>query len=252
MSNGSSVADHEDIGLMDGTLEHLQEEPRLENESPPIQPKNELERMTSTFEEQSTKLEAAFREIKATTNYFLNASRGPPGALALEVRNPETGRRIKLQNRGFVRLNTWLEASMDVLKQYLSLDGVKDEASEFDEEEGLDGSDLNKKLFLMGCEGYEVLIGEVRYLTSRDSEEKDETTPLSNEAGLIEELHQFLNWGLYTGIKEGQLAILINHPLYKDIRDVLERIIITLITLSEECFIKEPSFITGSLGKFLT
>lgn len=245
ISNGSSVADLEDIGP---TNEAFGQESRPDVTNPPIDLENEQKRMVDILEAQSAKLGAAFREIKATTNYFLNATQGQQGA---EIRNPETGRRVKLENGDFVRLNGWIESSMDILKQYLLLDNMNiavNGPEEGAETRDQNGSDLNKGLFIIGIEGYTVLMEEVELLKSAAN---GKAAPLSNEVHLAEELHRFLNWGSYIGIEEGQLAILASHPLYRDIQDVLERVIVTLITICEECFLKESTFVTSSpAGKF--
>lgn len=250
---GSSIAsdaaeDGSDATSLDLVFRQYDFEPGSIN--PPTYSEGEMAKMAYNLHDRSVKLEASLQEIRATTNYLLEAGRRRPEGLAMKIEDPETGQRMKLGGVGLGRLSRWLESSMDILKIYLSSDG----ADGLEEEtEGRDGSDVNRELFLLCSEGYKALTEEVDHLTSIVNVDHNEATPpLSNEVHLVEEFRRFLNWGSYTGVKEGQLAILINHPLYKQIRGVLEKVTVTLITLCEECFIKESSFAPSSLvGKLL-
>lgn len=192
-------------------------------------------------------LDRALLSLKKTTDHILSEVRGQPTAIGLEVKNPETGKRIKLDHARFIRLNKWLGSNIDILRRFI-WQGENDSGLRGD---GLDGNeipgDLNKNLSLLCDEGFSEVIRNTELLLEKENILTGttifkDTIDARDCLELIKEEHNRLKvWISNTKIDEGALSILVNHDLYKQAGAVLQSILVDLISLCEGCFTKDST-----------
>lgn len=213
------------------------------------EPSPEFDLLDKNFENifvtQVAMLDKALLSLKKTTDHILSEVRGQPTAIGLEVKNPETGKRIKLDHVRFIRLNKWLGSNIDILRRFI-WQGENDSGLGGD---GLDGKeisgDLNKDLSLLCDEGFSGVIRDTELLLAKETIPPrttifKDTIDARHCLELIKEEHNRLKvWISNTKIDEGALSILVNHDLYKQAGEVLQSILVDLISLCEGCFTED-------------
>lgn len=215
-------------------------------------PNSDLNLLDNNFENifvmQVAMLDGALLSLKKTTDHILSEVRGQPTAIGLAVKNPQTGKRIRLDHARFIRLNKWLGSNIDILRQFIWKDEDNSElrgGGELGENE-MPG-DLNRILSLLCDKGYSEVIKNTESSLAK-------TAPLGNTAPkelevikyldfIKEEQNRFKLWTSTTGIDEGALSILVKHDLYKQYGEILQSILVDLISLYEDCFIDDESII---------
>ncbi|KAI5847721.1 hypothetical protein DFP73DRAFT_592571 [Morchella snyderi] len=213
------------------------------------EPNSELTLLNKNFESIFLKvamLDGALLSLKKTTDYILNEIRDQPiTETGFVVKNPKTGKRTQLILGKFIDLNNWLGSNIDTLRQYIWQDENDNRFGGAElGQNGISG-DLNRILSLLCERGFSEITRNAASLEKTVPSGtifSDNATDSRDYLELIKEEHNRLKvWISNTGMDEGALSILVNHDLYKHVGEILQSILVDLISLREGYLIEEPA-----------